>query len=334
MWPKENKVEFELKRPTAKRWIVAIPAKNEAERLNDSIVALDQAAIQANVEMCIMVLANDCEDESVEIARQASKSAVQADVSVHACQMPAHLAHAGGARRHAVELAFQAFGERPLDVIISTDADARFRPDAIVKMRSAFESGADVVLAKFEVISDPFDPAPVGALHWDRRFTSWRSRVRQLVEAFRTGQMPSAALHDDYGGAGIAAQIQAYRSLGGFKPLPSGEDHSFVKAADLAGLSVNRQSGAIVDVLARAHGRASGGMAQELAKCATAAVLGLPCMVECHQATARRIRCNPCHSVAFPDRISEWETAEEATLGLERVILELVTGQTAHSSAA
>lgn len=300
------------------RWIVAIPAKDEAERILGSLSALDDAAGNSSSDVHALVFVNNCSDTTAQLAQAFNPKKLKIEV----CQL--HLgkqqAHAGGARRAAVDLAFGIFNAKHNDLMLSTDADARLRPKALADMERAFERGADLVLAKLETIHDAIDPVSDGALQWDRLRVSWRARVRQLVETIKLRRIPQPPLHDDYGGAGIAARVSSYRRLGGFQSVPFNEDKNFVTFADRMNLNVNRQSGAIIDVLARANGRAVGGMAAELRNCAAAAEKRLACLVERHEITAERILQNPCHSVAFTDQILEWEPVQCAISGIDRII--------------
>lgn len=307
------------------RWIVAIPAKNEAERINDALHALDAAAAHAAREVRVLVLANNCSDDTAKLAGS-FVARHRLHIEVRNQVLPQRLAHAGGARRSAVDTAMTLFDVSGRDLLLSTDADARLKPDTFWQMERAFDRGADLVLAKFETVHDALDPVSDAALQWDRLRVRWRSRVRQLVETLRLRRIPSPPLHDDYGAAGIAARVCAYHGLGGFQSVPFNEDKNFVSAADRAHYNVNRQSGAVIEVLARANGRAAGGMAAELRNCAVAAAGGVTCMVERHELTARRLFQNPCHSLAFAETITEWEPVDQAIAGLNSVIARVATG--------
>lgn len=313
-------VGFPLSMPKPRRWIVALPAKNESQRLEGAIAALDRAAAASDLGVSVLVLANDCVDDTADVARRAARKAQRLALSVEPRSLPPSLAHAGGARVSAVNDALRRFSAGAHDLLFTTDADARLRPDAFSRMESAFRRGADVVLAKIECIQDPFDPACELALRWALLRATWRHRVRQLVETVRTGAIPDPPLHDDYGGAGIAATVKAYRGLGGFAPVPAEEDLRFVRAADRSNLHVNRQSGAAVDVFTRVTGRADGGMAADIAACTAAVAKGLACVVENHKLTARRILRDPTHARAFATSVTEWEPVEDAIRGLDRAI--------------
>ncbi len=303
------------------RFLIAVPARNESERIAGVLRAIDSSATHAQLPVSVMILANNCTDGTASIARRVVRKLESCNVSVVEETLPSNQAHAGGARRRAVELALRRFGASDNRILISTDADARFRPDSFLLMKKAFDAGAQLVLAKIECIRDPLDPVSEQALAWGRPGVLWRHSVRRLVETVRTGQLASPAVHDDYGGAGIAIRVDAYHSLGGFRPIPSEEDLELVRAADRRLMTVNRQSGAVVDVLARANGRARGGMAEALVKYSAAARRNLPCLVEHHASTIRRVISNPAHANAFPVTVTEWEPVSSAIRGIEKAMV-------------
>ena len=302
------------------RLIVSIPAKDESERIRGALLALDQAAAHTSTPVLALVLANNCADDTADIARATANQLRHCFTRIVAVDLPQHFAHAGAERRTAVEQGMSGFAAIAEDIIVSTDADARLRNDALFRIDVAFAGGDDLVLAKINCIRDPWDPVPDEALAWGRSGVVWRHRVRQFVETVRKGRVAPADLHDDYGGAGIAVRVSAYNKLGGFRAIPSNEDLELVRAADLANMRVNRHSGAVVDVLARSTGRAEGGMADALARCAASAVRGLPCLVEHHAVTISRVLRNPSHAHAFAAVVTQWEHAVEAIAGLDQAI--------------
>jgi hypothetical protein len=305
------------------RWAVIVPAQNEADYIADALIALNESARMADREVAVLVFANGCTDATCDVAERAASFTRALHVETVAETLPAGNAHAGGARRRAVEIALQAFNLRSEDLIFSTDADARVRPDLFIRMGDAFSHGADVVLAQLAYRQDRYHPAPRAALRKASRYAAWRQRVRQLVETVRTGTIPSPPLHDEYGGAGIAARLTTYASLGGFPAVPSEEDKRFVAAADLSGFNVCRQSGAIVEVCTRLKGRAAGGMADTLARLASSTQS--EDLTEHHHDTWKRILVHRCHAAAFPMAIRRWEPVDEAIAGLDRYLARYVS---------
>ncbi len=303
----------------AARWIVAIPAKNEEERLEGALAAVDEASARLTTPVCALVLANDCHDRTEAVASAFARQS-RIPVLVRSVELPPTLAHAGGARATAVRAAFTAFRARADDWLLTTDADCRLEIEALMEMEAGFGRGADLVLARIECLPDPFDPVPEEAVHWGTPHVTWRGKVRQLVETIRRGRVPDPPLHDDYGGAGIAIKVSAYRALGGFAAVPTNEDFALVNAADRAGMTVNRQTGAIVHAMTRARGRATGGMADALAANLRVSRTGGTRLVERHQSTAARIAANPSHATAFRCDPDEVEPVDTAITGLDQII--------------
>lgn len=307
-------------------WTVAIPAKNEALRVEGCLDALDRAAARCALPVTALVLANDCTDATAALCRRAARRLRHVRVAVAAVALTSGEAHAGGARRRAAREALRRSLAAPDDLLLTTDADARLAPDALAAMEAAFARGADLVLARIDCIADPFDPVPQAVLDWGTPQVLWRYRVRQLAETFRTGALADPRCHDDYGGAGLAARVGAYRALGGFPSVRSEEDLRFVRAADAAGLRVDRSSGARVEVLARATGRAEGGMATALAANAANLARRAPRLVERHDLTVARLRRDPAPARVFCPAPDAVEPVEDAIRGLDGVLSRYASG--------
>ncbi|KQO53022.1 glycosyltransferase [Sphingomonas sp. Leaf257] len=62
----------------------------------------------------------------------------------------------------------------------------------------------------------------------------------------------------------MAVRASAYRAIGGFRPLPSGEDARFLDDAARAGFRVRRDGAMAVDTSSRRDGRVAGGLADML----------------------------------------------------------------------
>jgi hypothetical protein len=302
------------------RWIVAIPAKDEVLRIPDALRALNHAASRTNVSVCVLVYANNCVDGTAAVSRRIAETLGNLCVKVFEDELPPGNSHAGGARRAAVDYAFDAFDAKNLDFLLSTDADARVDVDLFCETERAFAAGAHIVPARIACIKDPYHPCSEAALAWGLPKVVWRSRVRQLVETVRRGFIPKPCLHDDYGGAGLAVRVGSYRALGGFRPVASNEDKAFVDAADARDFLVDRQSGAIVRVLARTRGRAAGGMAEALVHDEIACVDKKPLFVEHHSVTIERVRRTASHAHAFAHAVTEWELAPDAIAAIDRTI--------------
>jgi hypothetical protein len=84
-------------------FIVAVPARNEAERIERCLAALaDQRDLNGapfpDGRVGVLVLLNNCTDQSFEVARSASRR-LPGSVRLYDVVMDAKASHAGGARR-------------------------------------------------------------------------------------------------------------------------------------------------------------------------------------------------------------------------------------------
>ena len=106
------------------RPVVAVPARNEAERLPTLLSALAQQTwlFAANKLLDVVVVLNNCDDHSAEIVNVASTRHDGLQLHVVEVRFPPPWAHVGSARRLAMERALNIGG--PHSVLFSTDADA------------------------------------------------------------------------------------------------------------------------------------------------------------------------------------------------------------------
>lgn len=306
--------------------VVALPAKNEEMRVEAALSAVNEAARRVTIPVRVLVFVNNTVDATAAIVLRAAGQLSACDIAIETASLNASSSNAGTARRAAVDRAIDLFGAGYDDLLLTTDADARLHLSCLVRMNASFDVGADVVLAKLRCIPDEFEPASPCAVDFAQRKAEWRHRVRELVETVRSGHRQFPPAHDDYGGAGIAVRVSAYRKLGGFPPVEFNEDYEFVSAADRAGLYVDRRSGATIDVLTRRTGRAAGGMAHDLASCASAVDRGQTSVVERHDLTLARIMSLRSHAHAFSDHVCEWESIETAIAGLEHALAQFKHG--------
>ena len=141
----------------APRCVVAIPVKNEAERLPACLAALadqrDRLGRPLKRQVFgIVVFANNCTDDSGDLARALRDELSLAMRVVDVSLMPG-VADAGNARRGAMDAALDWLAEDLATdgVILTTDADSRVSPDWIVSNLEAIHAGADMVLGQIRL---------------------------------------------------------------------------------------------------------------------------------------------------------------------------------------
>ncbi len=239
--------------------IVAIPVRNEAERIAGCLEALD-GQVGAQVAHVVLLL-NNCTDGSADIARRVT---LRSGTRLHLLErtLPPHLANAGHARRLAILAAASLAG--PDDVLLTSDADARVDPDWLAANLAVIAAGADVVAGWVEL--DPIEWGNIPArLHEDDARECAYDRLCDEIHA-RLDPDPADPLprHTQHSGASIAVTMAAYRLTGGVPDVPSGEDRAFMAALRRAGAKVRHAPEVHVVVSGRTCGRSVGGMADTI----------------------------------------------------------------------
>jgi cellulose synthase/poly-beta-1,6-N-acetylglucosamine synthase-like glycosyltransferase len=251
------------------RAIVAIPAKDEAERLPACLAALGaqigwRGRALAASTFAVSVVANNCSDDSAEIARRASGD-IRFEVRVEEAILPAAQAHAGGARRRAMDFAdawLRGMGVED-GVLLSTDADSQVAPDWIVATLDAFALGADAVLGRISLDADgELLPA---ALHARGKLEATYERLLAEISA-RLDPLDSNPWphHSTISGASLAVTQQMYKRIGGLPSVPLGEDKALVAALRRHDADIRFSPDVCVVTSGRTHGRAPGGVADAL----------------------------------------------------------------------
>ena len=143
--------------PIGHGFVVAIPVKDEEERLPACLLALAQQRDRLGLLIPptlirVAIFANNCADQSADLARTLGRSLSLAVCAVEA-RLPPAAAHAGAARRAAMDIAeaWLAEGGERDGVILTTDADSQAAPNWIAKNLAAFAAGAEAVLGRIDL---------------------------------------------------------------------------------------------------------------------------------------------------------------------------------------
>lgn len=246
------------------RAVIAIPARDEAARLPACLAGL---ARQQHLDgVAVLVLANNCHDDTAAVAR-ALAPALPFRLEVREASLPAALSHAGGARRAAMEAAadlLAAEADPRHAALLSTDADGRAEPGWLAANLAALAAGADAVAGA--ISPDPAEAALLPAAlrrqeAREARYAALLDEMASLVDPDPHDPWPRHAAHS---GASIALTLAAYRCVGGLPAVPVGEDRALFEALIRAEMRVRHCPDARVVVSCRLDGRAAGGMADTL----------------------------------------------------------------------
>lgn len=247
----------------ARRIAIAVPARNEAERIEACLRRLAALAIDARVDcVTIHVLANNCQDDTAACARRVAAT-VARPILVRPLELPPCRANAGWARRVALDDAAVALG-RPGDVLVSTDADTLPTADWLIRTLDHIDAGWDAVAGLARL--DPRELRAHPRVH-RLRFAQIR-RYQASLDRLKAADDPAEPWprHFYEGGASMALTLGAYRRIGGAPTPPVGEDRALFDAVRRAGGRVRHPLDVRVITSARLVGRAAGGASDTLAR--------------------------------------------------------------------
>ena len=243
------------------RVVVAIPVKDEAERLPSCLQSL---AAQENVDLAkvaVIALLNNTTDGTADAVRALAPS-LPFRLELHAVTLDLAYANAGWARRLAMEAAARIVADD--GVLLTTDADTLVHPDWIEANLREIEAGHDAVAGY--VMADPMElmelpPAILerGRLEWEYQQLAAELDARVDCEAHDAWPR-----HNQNCGASAAVTLRAYRLIGGLPPKPVGEDRALFEMIRRIDGKIRHSLEVQVVTSARTDGRASGGLADEI----------------------------------------------------------------------
>ncbi|MGI8933729.1 MAG: glycosyltransferase, partial [Phormidesmis sp.] len=134
------------------RVCVIVPVRNEAGHLPAMIEAIAHQVNEQGQPINpnsyeLLVLANNCSDDSAAIARSLSKTYPALQLHVLEVNLPPAQAHVGKARQMVMNEAYRRLSTIGLDrrIIASTDGDTEVSPTWISTLLKEFDKGVDAV---------------------------------------------------------------------------------------------------------------------------------------------------------------------------------------------
>ena len=241
--------------------VVAIPVKNEEERIG---LCLEALMLQDGVdfaEVAVILLLNNTTDATAETVRGFADQ-LPYRIEVHSVTLSGEYANAGWARKLAMDAAARLVASDGL--ILTTDADTLAHEEWIASNRREIENGHDAVAGY--VMADPMELMQLPPAILERGSLEWE--YQQLAAELDARVDPEAhdawPRHNQNCGASAALTAAAYRAIGGLPPRPVGEDRALFEMIRRIDGKIRHSLEVQVVTSARTDGRASGGLADEI----------------------------------------------------------------------
>ena len=245
--------------------VIAIPVRNEAERIARCLTAIDRQTGLAPGRLGLVLLLNNCTDDTAAIVA-GLVPALSIPVRVIDCVHAG--AHAGWARRAAMDAAvawLEAEGTASATAtLLTTDADSIVPPDWVVANLAALEAGADAVAGRVELIPEEAALLPPSLPARGRLEDTYDALITEMEARIDPDPHDPWPCHRTTIGASLAVRLSAYRDVGGMPEIPLGEDGAFVGALLQRGFRVRHDRAVLVLISARLTGRAAGGVADTI----------------------------------------------------------------------
>ena len=245
--------------------VVVVPARDEEDRIGDCLRALaEQAGVEPGAFEVVLVL-----DHCTDATRPRALHAAAAHPSIPLIVLESDLAGAGHARRLGMDFACERLlaARRPDGLIASTDADSRVAPDWLATQLVLATEGARAIGGRIDL--DPHEaaalpPAVLAARGVEARERLDRVRARASRHDRASGR-DGASAHHQFSGASLAVTARTYREVGGLPIGEALEDEALEQALEDRGIQILRTARVHVTTSARTDGRASRGLARDLA---------------------------------------------------------------------
>ena len=239
---------------------MAIPVRDEVDRIGGCLEAL--FGQRTTEPFGVFLLLNNCGDGTVAAVRSAVPPP-HVTLRWREVDLPASHSSAGVARSMAMWAAAAWAG--PRGALLTTDADGAVAPDWLGHNLRALRQ-VDAVAGR--AVIDPVEALEIPqALHdadaLECRLGDLQDEIASLLDPDPADPWPR---HAENSGASLAVTTAAYARVGGMAPVPSGEDRAFVESLRRVDARVRHAPEVWVRVSGRIVGRATGGMAETIAR--------------------------------------------------------------------
>lgn len=250
----------------ALRICVILPVRDEEDNILKALEALRlQTDADGNLfaysNYEVLMLANNCTDQSVSIARNYQIRFPDFNLHIENIILPAATAHIGTVRRMLMDAAYDRFSmiNRPDGVIASTDSDSQVHASWLYQTLSEIEKGNDVVGGR--ILTKP--EKTISRLYYLRDITYKHlvSRLEDLIDPQSNDRWPR---HFQCFGASFAVTCRIYDLSGRLPVVPFLEDMAFHKSLTMVDAKIRLSPLVRVNTSSRIQGRVDFGLSIQL----------------------------------------------------------------------
>jgi glucosyl-3-phosphoglycerate synthase len=243
----------------ALRACVVVPARNEQDLITSSLEALAAQTGVEPYEYEVLLVLDRCTDATAKRA----KKVAGAHPLLRLRLLDGPGLGSGHARRAGMDAACERLTGlgRPEGLIASTDADTVVAHDWLSVQLDAAERGARAIGGRIELCPGSLPPAVV-------RWHSERGRARHQKLLADPDQL-GATQHWQFSGASLALTAETYARVGGLERRETLEDEGLEEILRKERIPIERLLSVRATTSSRTEGRASRGLAHDLADAAT-----------------------------------------------------------------
>lgn len=252
---------------------VIIPVRDEARHLDATLTAATQQVDLENRPLDprsyeIIILANNCRDESAAIARKWSDRDKFPPVHVAEINLPRGEAHVGRARRILMDEAHRrlsgSVGRN--GVIASTDGDTRVAPNWLAATLAEIGRGADAVGGRIIVEKSEQALLTASAHRYHLQDSVYSLLVAELEHLLDPVSHDPYPRHHQHFGASFAVTTEIYSRSGGLPPVHPLEDVAFFDLLQRMDARFRHSPQVRVQTSARTSGRVAVGLSWQLGR--------------------------------------------------------------------
>ena len=252
---------------------VIIPAKDEVANLPATLAALAAQTDLAGQPLPmnsyeVIVLANNCLDDTAGRARQLAKQFPGLILHVAELCLPGEHAHVGRARRLLMDEAcarLERVGQST-GIIASTDADTRVAATWLAAIQAEIAAGADAVGGRIltEATVVPGQPELPALQRLQTRDAAYRLLCVRLEDLLDPAAADPWPRHHQHFGASLALTARAYRRVGGLPEVRFLEDEALCRQLRRHDLALRHSPRVRVLTSDRREGRVEVGLSWQL----------------------------------------------------------------------